>query len=89
MTRKGAGMLIWMIVSLFAVASCQKSTSDEVDAAVGSLNQELDASLSQPDASASPGARAVDASMGDVLPDASSGPDLPDAGPFSMDAGRL
>lgn len=89
MKRKGVGMLPLAIVSLFVAASCQRSTGDEVDAAVGNLNQEIDASLSQPDASASPGAGSVDAGMGGVLPDASSGPDLPDAGPFSMDAGRL
>lgn len=88
MFGKGAGILSLMLVSLVVLASCQKSTSDEVDAAVGNLKQELDASLSQPDAGEMPGSGAVDGGTGSSLPDASSPPDLPDASPFSMDAGQ-
>ena len=96
MTRQGA--LALFAVALFSMffAACQRSANDAADAAIGGLNQDLDASLLTQDAGASPGSSLVDAGqgmidagLGAIVPDASSGPDIPDAGPFSMDAGRL
>lgn len=85
MTRQGALALFAVALCSLFLSACQRSVSDAADAAIGGLNQDLDASLSTPDAGTTPGA--VDA--GALVPDASSGPDIPDAGPFSMDAGRL